>query len=68
MRKSEILTLIEVPMLLIGFKRLDFLKARIDEISRTTVSTLFLSLDGGTGYRLKKLITLYSGPKVSKKA
>ena len=49
MIKSKILTPIEVPMLLIGFKRLDFLKARIDEISRTTVSTLFLSLDGGHG-------------------
>ena len=49
MIKSKILTPIEVPILLIGFKRLDFLKARIDEISRTTVSTLFLSLDGGHG-------------------
>lgn len=55
MTKSEILTPIEVPMLLIGFKRLDFLKARIDEISRTTVSTLFLSLDGGHGLSAEEI-------------
>jgi hypothetical protein len=55
MTKSEILTPIEVPMLLIGFKRLDFLKARIDEISRTTISTLFLSLDGGHGLSAEEI-------------
>jgi hypothetical protein len=55
MTKSEILTPIKVPMLLIGFKRLDFLKARIDEISRTTVSTLFLSLDGGHGLSAEEI-------------
>lgn len=55
MEISEILTPIKVPMLLIGFKRLDFLKARIDEISRTTVSTLFLSIDGGHGLSAEEI-------------
>ena len=55
MTKSEVLTPIEVPMLLIGFKRLDFLKARIDEISRTTVRILFLSLDGGHGLSAEEI-------------
>jgi hypothetical protein len=52
---SNSLTPTEVPLLLIGFNRIDFLKARIDEISRSTARILFLSIDGENGLSSKEM-------------
>lgn len=37
----------EVPVLLVGFNRPDFIKARVGELSRMPIDKLYISLDGG---------------------
>ena len=45
--KSKILTPSDVPLLLIGYSRIDFLRKRITEISQMPVKIIYVSLDGG---------------------
>jgi hypothetical protein len=47
MENKSFLNSSEVPLLLLGFTRLDFLQKRILEISRMPVKILYLSIDGG---------------------
>lgn len=63
MENSRILTSSEVPLLLLGFNRLDLLKKRILEISRMPVKILYLSIDGGGNVSTEELDKFLSWSK-----
>jgi hypothetical protein len=58
---SNSLTSTEVPSLLIGFNKIDFLRARINEISPSMARALFLSIDGKMDYQPQKWRNLQTG-------
>jgi hypothetical protein len=55
MKDSKILKPEDVPILLLGYNRIDFLISRIDEISQSSAKILFLSIDGGNSVPISDL-------------
>ena len=45
---KKYLTFSDVPVLLIGFNRPEFIRARVKELSRMPIEKLYISLDGGS--------------------
>lgn len=63
MKTQKILTQSDVPLLLLGYNRIDFLRKRILEISKMPIKILYLSIDGGGDVSTEELKNFVSWSK-----